>query len=59
MKNGDLVEIIGNLSKDLKSMKKPRLGQVVNINGHYILVRPEGKTYDVDFLSNEVKLHKS
>lgn len=55
---GDIVEMIGNLSKDLKSMAKPRLGLVENVNGSYILVKPEGKTYSVDFLGNEVKFYR-
>jgi hypothetical protein len=55
---GDIVEMTGNLSKDLKSMTKPRLGMVENVDGAYILVRPEGKTYLVEFLENEVKFYK-
>jgi len=58
IKKGDIVEMTGNLSKDLLSMKKPRLGEVINVNGAYILVKPEGKTYEADFLENEVKLYK-
>lgn len=54
----DIVEITGNLSPDLLAMSRPRLGQVKNVNGSYILVRPEGKTYDVDFLENEVRFYK-
>lgn len=55
---GDIVEMIGNLSKDLLRMKNPRLGKVIAVNGAHVLVWPEGKTYPIDFLENEVKFYK-
>lgn len=58
MKAGDTEEMIGNLSRDLKAIKKPRLGIVINKNGGYVLVKPIDRHYVVDFLDCEVKPYK-
>ncbi len=59
MKTGDVVEMMSNLSKDLVELPEPRLGAVLNVNGYYVLVQPQGRDYVVDFLKNELKPYEA
>jgi hypothetical protein len=57
IQKGDTVEITGNLSKDLLALPVPRLGEVTNVNGAYVMVQPNGLSYPCEFLENEVTFY--
>ena len=52
---GDTVEIIGNITFQLKDKPKPLLGKITNIDGSYILVKPKYQRYEREFYSGELK----
>lgn len=58
MKEGDKVEIVGNIPFQLKDKPRPLLGTITNIDGHYILVRPKYQRYECEFYICELKPKK-
>ena len=56
---GDWVEILGNIPFPLKDKPRPIIGEVTNVNGEYVLVKPKYQTWDAEFYHSELQPSKT
>jgi hypothetical protein len=57
MKKGDKVEILSNKPKEFAHIN-PWYGTIVDVDGHYVLVRPKYQRWEGEWYKNELRLIK-